>query len=52
VHMKLVHPDRQLAVEFSERFRGWLVSYWERANLRLSAVGRGSEFVARPGVRA
>ena len=37
VHMKLVHPELGLDIRFSERFRQWLVRYWDQTNLRLLA---------------
>jgi hypothetical protein len=40
VHVKLIHVGQELDIRFSDRFRLWLISYWERAALRLAS---GSE---------
>ena len=48
VHAKLGHRQEQIEVYFSERFRLWLIHYWERASLRASeaaAEARRSEAV-------
>jgi hypothetical protein len=48
-HMKIAHPMVSMDVEFSERFRDWLLSYWERATLRLASRGKGSTLPAAAG---
>jgi hypothetical protein len=50
VHVKMLHPNAGLDLQFSERFRDWLLSYWERANLRLAAAGKATHFGAAQGV--
>ncbi len=35
VHVKMGHGGDPLAVTFSERFRLWLISYWEHENARV-----------------
>ena len=52
VHMKLEHSGAFLDLQFTERFREWLASYWERANLRLMRDGKGSTFGRGQEVRA
>lgn len=51
-HMKMVHPNIEPEVVFSARFSQWLLSYWERASLRLQQGGRVTAFtsgsMARP----
>jgi len=44
VHMKMCHPNAYLDLQFTDRFRGWLTSYWEHANMRLMHDGPHSNF--------
>jgi hypothetical protein len=39
VHVKLVHVGQEVDIRFSDRFRLWLISYWERAGLRRASTG-------------
>jgi hypothetical protein len=39
VHMKLCHKADQLDIRFTERFRAWLIHYWERDSLRRQDAG-------------
>lgn len=34
VHMHLAHNSQQCDIRFSDRFRAWLVAYWNQANGR------------------
>jgi len=34
VHMKMGHEGGYVDLRMTERFREWLISYWERASLR------------------
>jgi hypothetical protein len=52
VHMRECHSGAFLDLQFSERFRHWLIAYWERANLRLMRHATGSEFGRTGAARA
>ena len=34
VHMRLAHSDDQANIRFSDRFRAWLIAYWDQASRR------------------
>jgi hypothetical protein len=44
VHMKICHDGALIDLQFTDRFRSWLTSYWERANLRIMRTGGASTF--------
>jgi len=39
VHVKLGHQGQEVDIRFTERYRQWLISYWERASLRIAGSG-------------
>jgi hypothetical protein len=39
VHIKIAHVGSEVDIRFSDRFRMWLIHYWERASLRAAAAG-------------
>jgi hypothetical protein len=44
VHMKMCHDGALVDLQFTDRFRAWLTSYLERANLRLMREGSHATF--------
>jgi hypothetical protein len=51
VHMKLQHPTVPLDLRHSHRFNEWLLSYWERASLRMAASGHPPPYGITPDTR-
>jgi len=47
VHLREQHPKAQFDLGFSERFRLWLVSYWDEATMRLAREKRRPSFAAQ-----